>query len=193
LIHGHCGALGGPQEALLGVADTFMLGEGSVGIGGTLARGFAYGLLNVQVMFQHTGGTLTKAMALHMASVLPTATGHSVNLDDQYAEDITVERIPVVAGSSPVPDGPGLGCEVDEDALARLAANKPAESPRHVQILHLPGGPKVYGRSVPNVARLTGREEGTLRGIRLEEWVDDGSAEFQKVYERVGKESTFTE
>ena len=141
---------------------------------------------------QLTGGTLTKALALHIAAVLPTATGHSINLDDQYAEDITTETIPVVSGSSPVPDGPGLGFDVDEDALARLAAQKPNEIPRHVGVLHLPGGHKVYTPSYPDVPALTGREEGAIRGIGFEIWEDDGSEEFREVHERVAREGCRT-
>ena len=69
-----------------------------------------------------TVSTLAKAFALHMAAVLPTATGHSIHLDDQYEDDIVRARIPVREGSSPIPDGPGLGVEVDEAAYrARLA------------------------------------------------------------------------
>jgi L-alanine-DL-glutamate epimerase-like enolase superfamily enzyme len=187
----HVPPLGGLQEILHGMADAYMVGEG--GIGNTLARGFACGAANVQTILQLTGGTLTKALALHMAAVLPTATGHSINLDDQYEEDITRERIPVTEGYSPVPEGPGLGIEVDEEALARVAANQPTTLPRHVGILHLPGGHKLYTPSFPAVSRLTGREEGTIRGLKLELWEDDGSPEFAQLYERVQKEGVVTE
>jgi L-alanine-DL-glutamate epimerase-like enolase superfamily enzyme len=187
IVQGGAGALGGLQEVTFGVADAYMLDPP---IADALARGAAYGLANVQTIMQLTGGTLTKALALHIAAVLPTATGHSINMDDQYAEDITTETIPVVAGSSPVPDGPGLGFDVDEDALARLAAQKPNEIPRHVGVLHLPGGHKVYTPSYPDVPALTGREEGAIRGISFEIWEDDGSEEFREVHERVAREGS---
>ena len=138
-----------------------------------------------------TGGTLTKALALHMAAILPTHTAHTINLDDQYEEDITTERIPVIEGASPVPESPGLGLEVDEDALARVAANKPIERPKHVGILHMPGGHTFYGCSYISPSGLTGREEGTIRGLKSELWEDDGSNEFARIYERVQKEGTF--
>jgi L-alanine-DL-glutamate epimerase-like enolase superfamily enzyme len=187
----HVPQLGGIQEIIHGLADAYMVGEG--GIGNTLVRGFAYGAANIQTIIQLTGGTLTKALALHMAAVLPTATGHSINLDDQYEEDITKERIPVIEGYSPVPEGPGLGIEVDEEALARVAANKPTIIPKHVGILHLSGGHKIYTPSIPSVSQLTGREEGTIRGLKLELWEDDGSPEFTSTYERVQKEGKFIE
>ena len=49
--------------------------------------------------------------------MLPTATVHFINLDDQYSEDITTKNIPVTEGFSLVPENPGLGFEVDAAAL----------------------------------------------------------------------------
>ena len=193
----HGAPLGSVQEIIGGVADAYIL---PYNIGDGLVSGFVYGRANVQTIMQLTGGSLTKALALHMAAVLPTATGHSINLDDQYEEDITTEQIPVSEGHSPVPEGPGLGLEVDEGALARLAANEPNVIPKHVSILHLPGGHKVFtppstarGNALPDVSRMTGREEGTIRGLRLQLWEDDGSPEFERVYERVQAEGSFVE
>jgi D-galactarolactone cycloisomerase len=186
IMHGT--PLGSVQEIIRGVADIYMIG-GS--IGDTVATGFACGKANIQTILQFESGTLGKAMALHMAAVLPTHTAHSINLDDQYEEDYTTERIPVIEGSSPVPEGPGLGYEVDEDALARIAANKPTEPPKHVGVLHMSGGNTFYGRSYVSPTSVTGREEGTIRGFRSEIWEDDGSAEFTHIYERVQQEGTF--
>jgi len=180
----HPSPLGGAQEILLGVADAYM--SGGV-IGSTLQRAGALAGLNIPLLLQITGGTLTKALALHLAAVCPTATMHSVNLDDQYEDDITTTRIPVVEGSSPVPEGPGLGCEVDEDALAKLAANKPTPAPKHVAVVRLRAGHTIFFPSLTaiNVHRMTGKEEGTIRGLHLELWDDDGSASFGRVHERV--------
>ena len=100
----HGTPLGGVQELIYGLADMYMIG-GS--LEDTMAAGWACGRANVQVLLQFEGGTLGKAMAMHMASVLPTHTAHSINLDDQYAEDYTTETIPVVDGASPVPKRAG--------------------------------------------------------------------------------------
>ena len=105
IVHGGGPALGGHYEMASGMADIFMLGGP---IGDTVQRGIAAARANMQVIMQLTGGTLMKAMTLHLMAVLPTASAHSINLDDQYAEDITTERIPVDEGFSPVPEGPGL-------------------------------------------------------------------------------------
>lgn len=189
----HHPSLGGLQEVLHGVADIYMIGHSRAGpsIGDMLSQGTAYGLANVQIIVQLCGGTLMKALALHVAAVLPTATAHTINLDDQYEDDITTERIPVIEGFSPVPEGPGLGYEVDEKALARFAANEPSVPPKYVGILCLPGGHKIYTRGRAKVKELTGAEEGTIRGINFEFWEDDGSPEFQRAYERLQKEESF--
>ncbi len=174
-----------------GAADAYLIGSGGSSIGSTLANGTACARLNTQCLIQLTGGTLTKALALHMAAVLPTATGHSIHLDDQYEDDITTGRIEVAAGCSPVPERPGLGFDVDEAALERLAANPPAPVPRHLERVHLPGGRTLYGLSTGDVGRATGREEGAVQGLRSEAWLDDGSDEFRRTYERVVRDGPF--
>lgn len=188
----HLPPLGGLHEMILGMADAYIIGEYCGGFGDALFRGFAYGKANVQAVVQLTGGTLTKALAMHLGAVLPTA-GHSINLDDQYEEDITTKRIQISGGCSPVPEGPGLGFDVDEEKLARLAAVGPTEMPKHVGVLYLPGGNRMYAPSIPDVRRLTGFEEGAIRGVNSEVWEDDGSEAFARVYERVQREGAFME
>lgn len=184
----HVSPLGGLQEIIHGVADAYMVGD--AGIGNALAQGQAYGLANIQTIVQLTGGTLTKALALHLAAVLPTV-GHSINLDDQYEDDVTTMRIPVIEGSSPVPEAPGLGVDVDEASLAHAASREPDVVPRHFAVLRLPGGGKLYTPSFPVSSRLTGYEEGNMRGINLELVDDDGSPEFTRIYERIQEDGEF--
>jgi L-alanine-DL-glutamate epimerase-like enolase superfamily enzyme len=186
IMHGT--PLGGMQEMIHGLADIYMIG-GSMA--DTLATGFAFGKANIQVLLQFEGGTLGKAMAMHMASVLPTHTAHSINLDDQYEEDITTSTIPVIEGSSPVPSGPGLGYEVDEGALSRLASQQLVERPRHVGVLHMPDGHTYYGPSYVSPSAVTGKEEGTLRGFRSEIWEEDDTSDFEQIYQRVQREGVF--
>ena len=184
IVHGGGPALGGHYEMASGMADIFMLGGP---IGDTVQRGIAAARANMQVIMQLTGGTLMKAMTLHLMAVLPTASAHSINLDDQYAEDITTERIPVDEGFSPVPEGPGLGFEVDEAMLRKVASNAPIEEtrPRVIGVLRLPNGTVVHTprRAVPQ--RITGMEEGAVRGIDFGWWEDDDSPEFDEAYARM--------
>jgi L-alanine-DL-glutamate epimerase-like enolase superfamily enzyme len=186
----HVPQLGGGPEMLHGCADLYMIGEHGIEV--SLRRGFACALANVSTVIQLTGGTLCKALAMHLGAVLPYVS-HSINLDDQYDEDVTGGRLEVAEGSTPVPQGPGLGVEVDEGILKRLAATKPTVLPRYLAVLRLPGGRKVYTRSFPGVSRMTGFPEGAIRGIDLQVWEEDGSGEFAQLYARVEKEETVWE
>ena len=124
---------------------------------------------------------------------MPTATAHSIHLDNQYEEDVTVARIPVEETTSPVLEGPGLGVEVDEERLEDLAsrATAAANPRRCVGVFTMPGGRRYYTPAVPPVSRLTGREEGTIRGISTELWEDDGSEAFAAAHERVLRNGSF--
>ena len=186
----HMPRLGGMQEFIHGCADMYMIGGG---IGNTMMSGFAYGKANVQTIIQQSGGALMKAMTMHQAAVLPTASAHTITLDDQYDEDIVAERVAVVEGFSRVPEAPGLGLEVDEAAIARMAQNAPLKRPEFIGVLHLPAGHKIYTLGQPQVARLTGKEEAAIRGIAYERWTDDGSSEYANALERVKQEGAFME
>ena len=165
-----------------GCADLYMVGEH--GIGMSLKRGFACAEANVSTVIQLTGGTLSKALALHLGAVIPNVS-HTVNLDDQYGEDVTGGRFEVDGGSSPVPEEPGLGVEVDEKELQRIAGNPKTDIPRHIARTRVPGDQVYYTIGYPPVSRLTGFEEGNIRGIRLDIWEEDGSASWQETYDRI--------
>lgn len=181
----HVPQLGGGPEIQRECADLYMIGEG--GIGNSIRRGLACAAAGLSTVIQLTGGTLCKAMAMHLGAVIPNVS-HSTNLDDQYAEDVTGGRLEISEGSTPVPEGPGLGVEVDEKILGELAARPKSELPRHLGVLHLPGGTTYYTPSIPAVEHLTGFAEGNVRGLRSEVWNDDGSEEFARIYERVQQE-----
>ena len=199
IMHGP--QLGGIQEVIAGCADIYMIGRG--GIGNTLQEGFAYGKANVQTLIQQSGNSLMTALSLHEAAVLPTATAHIMSLSDQYEDDYTTQRIPVIEGFSQVPEAPGLGIDVDEEKLKAAAERRPIERPRFIGILNLAGGTRIFtpdttgtnvcGPANHNAMRYTGYEEGALRGIRLERWVDDGSEAFEKAFERIQKEGAYIE
>ena len=187
----HIPPLAVAQGSVLAAADLYMIG--GHGIGRAMRQGYAYAAANKQVIVQQTGNTLMKALTLHQAAVLPTATAHTVNADDQYADDITTTRIPVVEGSSRVPETPGLGVEVDEAALQRAARRDPLPRPEFVGVTRLPAGATLYTLGDPDLERLTGFEEGAQPGIRLDRWVADGSAAYRATLERLRREGPFIE
>ena len=194
----HVPQLGGMPEVIHGCADIYMTGGG---IGRVLEEGFAYGKANVQVLIQQSGSGLMRALSLHEAAVLPTATAHLMTLDDQFDEDIVTQRIPVTGGFCQVPESPGLGLEVDEGALMTAEERKPLERQEHIGIYHLPGGRRLHtldnsqkslGGS-KGFATVTGIEEGDLKGVRFEAWSEDGSANYASMRDRIEKEGPVIE
>ena len=186
----HNPQLGGMQEVLHGTADIYMIGGG---IGDTMRKGFAYGQANIQTLLQQSGNTLMKAFTLHQAAVLPTATAHIITLDDQYEDDITTSQLLPTEGFCRVPEGPGLGVEVDEEKLRQAAQREHIPKLDVIGVLHLPYGRKYYTRGEPNVQNLTGFEEGALRGIHCERLVRGESPDFERVHKRLEEEGPFVE
>ncbi len=186
----HNPQLGGMQEVLHGTADIYMIGGR---IGDTMRKGFAYGQANIQTLLQQSGNTLMKAFTLHQAAVLPTATAHIITLDDQYEDDITTSQLLPTEGFCRVPEGAGLGVEVDEEKLKQAAQREHIPKLDVIGVLHLPYGRKYYTRGEPNVINLTGFEEGALRGIHCERLVRGESPDFERVHKRLEEEGPFVE
>lgn len=192
----HNPQLGGMHEVIHGCADIYMVGGG---IGNLLQSGFAYGKANVQVLIQQSGTTLMRALSLHEAAVLPTATAHLMNLVDQFDEDITTGEIPVTGGFCRVPETPGLGVDLDEDKLKAAAEAAHLEQVEHIGIIHLPDGKRLFTldnsqKSVggsKGFATITGIEEGDLKGMRFEAWADDGSEDYKKASARLEAEGPY--
>ena len=126
-------------------------------------------------------------------SALISNVSHTINLDDLYGEDITGGRIEIEEGSSPAPAGPGLGVSLDESLLERIRQNPVTVIPRHITRLYLPGAHVYHTIGYPNISRQTGSMEGSIRGIRLEVWGEDGSVEWENTYDRLEQSEPCTE
>ena len=94
----------------------------------------------------------------------------------------------MVGGSSAVPTGPGLGIEVDEAELRRMAARTPQALPPHIPVLRVPSHRVAIYGNIPR--EVLGLEEGLLRGHWLEHWLDDGTDEWKEMAERVQREGS---
>lgn len=178
----HVPQLGGGPEIMNGCADLYMIAEG--GIPNAIHRGWACAEANASCVIQLTGSTLSKAMAMHLGAALPNIS-HSTNLDDQYDEDVTGGRLEVAEGSTPVPEDPGLGVDVDEKELERIRKNPKTVVPRVISELHMPQGGRFVLQGWPSVDRLTGFPEGNVRGINLKLWEEDGSPEWTKRWDEL--------
>jgi len=137
---------------------------------------------------QQVGTDIAAAYSLHFAAVLGHSRWPSVNCHQLYAESLLEHQIPVEDGYAPVPDGPGLGYEIDWETVASLEVERPDSKPSPPRLIEVtwPDGPTMYfatGQEMPDLAREDGmpfyREGVTTRLVP-----DDGSDWWQSTHRR---------
>lgn len=142
----------------------------------------------VPFFLQQVGTDLAAAYSLHFAAVLDGATWPSVNCHQLYAESLLDREIPVSDGRAPVPDGPGIGYEVDRDRLESLRVERPESKPSPARLIaaEWEGGPTMYfatGQEMPDLAREGGMPYYE-RGVTTRLVPDDGSERWQELHRR---------
>ena len=76
--------------------------------------------LKINVAAKIAESSIGTAAAVHLACAVPNV-DWGVSLTNFYlAEDIVKRPLAIAGGSVALPDGPGLGVEVDEDAVERF-------------------------------------------------------------------------
>ena len=180
------------REALLGLADAYMMGH--TPIGKLIMRAGLFEAANVPFMLQNTGGNVTRAHVVHMASVFPTATLHHVTATDLWAEDVVTPTLKVEGGTVAVPEGPGLGVTLDRDALDRWKQARIDPYPRALVRVQYEGIPAFYAR-VP-IGNLGGSDVldafggGYDQPVDMNYWDDDGSQGFADLWKRTPEGTT---
>ncbi|MBD04429.1 MAG: hypothetical protein CME24_08800 [Gemmatimonadetes bacterium] len=158
-------------------------------VGNALAAGWAFAAANTPILLQYVGTGITTAFACQLGAAMPTATIPGVTGHHSYVDDLITEPHTMQRGFMRVPEGPGLGVVLDEAAIDRYAISaQPApEFSRHLSVVTLPGGLKHYYRNLQQAERLMkqGVDETFAAGVRLDEWEDDGSAEFDSLWTRL--------
>lgn len=144
---------------------------------------------------QLTGTGITAAWSLHFGGVLSQAKWPAVNCHQLYEESLLTEPIVVRDGTAVVPDRPGLGYELDLDALARLRVDKPRERPDPPRLLETtwPDGRRMLlgSHGVYNCL-LAQANRGNIpyfeRGVTTRLIPNDGSSQWRELYDRAGPE-----
>ena len=77
-------------------------------------------------MYQQTGGTINQAFLAHEVAVFKMATIDHVNCCHLWQEDVVKGPMPVIDGSVAVPQGPGLGVELDRAQLEKIGQRGPS-------------------------------------------------------------------
>ena len=152
-----------------------------------LASGWAFAAANTPILLQYVGTGITAAFACHLGAVMPTATLPGVTASHTYEDDLIVTSHKVQRGFMQVPEGDGLGVVLDEDAVESYSQTPEPEWKRHVSVVTLPDGVKHYYRNLQQAERLMkqGVDESYAPGVRLDEWEDDDSEAFDRLFKQL--------
>lgn len=176
------------------VCDGFVIGGSPCSI---LYQGSIAAEANKPFWLQMVGTGIMTAFTVHLGAVLSHAQWPAITCHELWQDDLLKSPLPVVDGYVGVPEAPGLGVEVDAEALERYRVAPDTPTPkeewarqRHVLRLRWPDG---RAWAFPNEAAYqrafyAGNLPLFERGVTLEVLDDDGSLGFQCLYEAVQKE-----
>lgn len=152
-----------------------------------LASAWTFASANTPIMLQYVGTGITTAFALQLGAAMPTATLPGVTASHTYVDDLIVTPHPIQRGLMKVPEGPGLGVELDEDAVERYSNTPGPVWKRHYSVVSFPGGIKHLYRNLQQAERLMklGVDDSYVPGVRLDEQEDDDSEEFDRIWRRL--------
>lgn len=173
-----------PLQTRENAIDGYVL-EG--GMHRTLHIGSLLAAHNKSFFLQFCGSGITVAMSLHVASVLSHARGPAVSMVTAFSEDLLASPLEVQGGFAHVPNGPGLGIQVDETALNRLRVDPSfkLELPRRILSVAFADGRVRHFATTKQLWADFG-VNGTLpvqsRGARLNLLDDDSSKDFNDLY-----------
>ncbi len=168
------------------VCDGFVV---SGGVASILRQAALAGAFEKPFWLQMVGTGLTTALSAHMGAVLPFAQWPSVNCLNNYADDLLAKPLVIQGGYLKVPEAPGLGIEIDEQALMRYRMEPPYEHPQPRLLMSVvwPGGRVMHYTTMRPQCWddfLTGNQPAQERGVTMEVRPDDGSPEWAELYER---------
>lgn len=180
-----------------GVCDGFVIGGGARRV---MQQGQFAGEVKMPFWLQLVGTGITAAFSLHFGAVLRQARWPAVNCHQLYTHSLLKEPITVVGGFAAVPEGPGIGFEIDEDAIERFRTDRPSERPDPPRLVETlwPDGKRMYFASSGKVNfMLTEGIKGAIPyyvpGVNSRQLHDDGSSTWRKLHERARKGAFISE
>lgn len=168
------------------VCDGFVV---SGGVSQVLAESKIIAEANKVFWLQLVGTGITATMALHLAAVSTHARWPAVNCHNLYEHALLKTPLTVAGGLVNVPDGPGMGIEIDWDAVERYRIEpipKPYPHPDMlIQVCWPSGEVDDYAHGLQYWDDfMNGRRPVFSPGVRMELVADDGSAEWRGRRER---------
>lgn len=142
---------------------------------------------------QLVGTGITAAFSVHCGGAFAQAAWPAIDCHQVYEHDLLVDSLPVADGYTPVPDEPGLGYEVDMDAVERFRCEKPDERPNPPRLVESDwaDGPTVYcAEGQVNFMIRRARDEEMPyfeRGVETRLVPDDDSEAWQDLHDRAAE------
>ncbi len=182
---------GTPRPATVvktGCCDGFVVGGGASRVKAQASQAAETGR---PLWLQLVGTGITAAWSAQMGGVLRNATWPAVNCHQLYEHSLLKQPFVVKEGKTAVKDEPGLGYELDRDALKRYTIERPKERPDPRRLIKSTwaDGTVMYTANDGKINfMLTAGQKGLYpyfkRGVRSELVPDDGSAAWTKMWER---------
>jgi L-alanine-DL-glutamate epimerase-like enolase superfamily enzyme len=168
------------------VTDGFVLGAGAAEL---LQQAHVVQAAHKPFWLQLVGSGITTAWAAHFGAVLPGATWPAVTDMHLWQSQLIAPKIEVLGGYYRVPEGPGLGVEIDQDALERYRVEYTfLEPPRHIyRYIRANGEATYYGCGKQELHHIYPQSAQPIAeaGSALEVVADDGSAAFAELHAAV--------
>ncbi len=169
------------------VCDGFVIGGG---VNRVLTQGTLAGAFEKPFWLQLVGTGITTAFAAHLGAALPFAQWPAITCMNNYIDDLLVKPLLIQAGFMRVPEAPGLGVQIDEDAVTKYRMEPPFSLPKEPHILSViwPGGRVMHYADMNSQMWpdfRAGNQPVQERGVEFEIWRDDGSPEWRDLFARL--------
>ncbi len=169
------------------VCDGFVIGGGAARV---MRDGIVAAMADKPFWLQLVGTEITATFALHFAAVLTHARWPAVNCHQLYTEPMARPAIKVENGLSAIPETPGLGIELDEQAVERYRVEplraEPYPTPNLLIAIRWPTGATSYYTHTRQYWQdfQNGRLPVFPSGVYLETIPDNGSREWKELQAR---------
>ncbi len=170
------------------ICDGFVINGGASQI---LRQGILSAEANMPFWLQMVGNGLTTTWAAHLGAVLSHATWPAITCVNLFKHQMLKNPIKVLGGFHRVPDDPGLGVVVDEEAINKFLISdkelapfrdeeKPYDftRPRFIRTATYLDGRQVHFSNVLQGFQL----EAYSPGVSTKYWKEDGTEEFEKLW-----------